>query len=141
MYQRLHSLRHGNKSVEEYTGDFYQLIATNELHETVDQRRACYVGELKFSIQGLVNMSDLISIATAHQRAWIIEKQQLRRMSDRNMPILDLLSFARFQEEMQESNMVYALVARSSSRDETIPEPAPPIVKKFSRLFPDELPT
>ena len=37
MYQRLENLRQNAKSVDEYTTEFYQLIARNELQETEDQ--------------------------------------------------------------------------------------------------------
>ncbi|PKI31978.1 hypothetical protein CRG98_047631 [Punica granatum] len=43
MYQRLHNLRQGSRSMDEYTGEFYQLVAHNEFQETEDQLRALIV--------------------------------------------------------------------------------------------------
>ncbi|GKF44049.1 putative reverse transcriptase domain-containing protein [Tanacetum coccineum] len=40
MYQRLQNLKQGSKSVEDYTTEFYQLIARNDILETEDQLRA-----------------------------------------------------------------------------------------------------
>ncbi|GKB75351.1 reverse transcriptase domain-containing protein, partial [Tanacetum coccineum] len=37
MYQRLQNLKQGSKSVEDYTTEFYQLIARNDIQETEDQ--------------------------------------------------------------------------------------------------------
>ncbi|GJU20386.1 putative reverse transcriptase domain-containing protein [Tanacetum coccineum] len=40
MYLRLRNLKQGSKSVEDYTTEFYQLIARNDIQETEDQLRA-----------------------------------------------------------------------------------------------------
>eukprot|EP00253_Pinus_taeda_P030488 PITA_30488 len=44
LFQRLHSLRHGPRSVDDYTEEFYQLIAWNDLSETEEQMVARYLG-------------------------------------------------------------------------------------------------
>ena len=78
MYQRLQNLKQGLRSVDEYTTEFYQLIARNEIQETEDQLVSRYIGGLKFQIQDVVNMFDPVSIFAAHQRALVVEKQTKR---------------------------------------------------------------
>ena len=64
--------------MDEYTTEFYQLLARNEVQETEDQLTARYIGGLKFQIQETVNMFDPISVSSAHQRALAVEKQSRR---------------------------------------------------------------
>lgn len=78
MYQRLQNLRQGTRTVDEYTTDFYQLVARNELQETEDQLVSRYVGGLRLQIQDVVNMFDPVSVSAAHQRALQMEKQARR---------------------------------------------------------------
>ena len=75
MYQRLQNLKQGNRSVDDYTAEFYQLVARNEIQETDDQLVARYIGGLRVQIQDTVNLFDPVSVSAAHQRALIIEKQ------------------------------------------------------------------
>ena len=69
MYQRLQNLRQGTKSVNDYTDEFYQLIARNDIMETEEQLTARFVGGLRMQIQDMVNMFDPRSVAEAHQKA------------------------------------------------------------------------
>ncbi|GJZ54740.1 putative reverse transcriptase domain-containing protein, partial [Tanacetum coccineum] len=43
MYQRLQNLKQGSKSVEDYTTEFYQLIARNDIQEIEDQLVSRYI--------------------------------------------------------------------------------------------------
>ncbi|XP_031404521.1 uncharacterized protein LOC116213641 [Punica granatum] len=78
MYQRLQNLRQGSRSVDDYTNEFYQLVARNEFQETEDQLVARYIGGLRVQLQDTVNLFDLVSMSSAHQRALIFERQQKR---------------------------------------------------------------
>ncbi|XP_019420675.1 PREDICTED: uncharacterized protein LOC109330857 [Lupinus angustifolius] len=78
MYQKLQSLKQGVKIVDDYTTEFYQLMARNEVHESEDQMVARYIGGLKVQIQDTVNLLDPVSVSEAHQRVVKIERQQRR---------------------------------------------------------------
>ncbi|PKI33590.1 hypothetical protein CRG98_046017 [Punica granatum] len=78
MYQRLQNLRQGSRSVDDYTNEFYQLVARNELQEIEDQLVARYIGGLRVLLQDTVNLFDPVNVSSAHQRALIIERQQKR---------------------------------------------------------------
>ncbi|XP_039145554.1 uncharacterized protein LOC120282772 [Dioscorea cayenensis subsp. rotundata] len=75
MYQRLQNLKQGTKSVDDYTMEFYQLVARNEIQEMEDQLVARYIGGLRMQIQDTVNMFDTVSVSAAHQRSLQVEKQ------------------------------------------------------------------
>ena len=81
MYQQLQNLKQGIRSVDDYTTEFYQLIARNEIQETEDQLVSRYIGGLKLQIQDTVNMFDPMNMSAAHQRALMVEKL-LRRAVD-----------------------------------------------------------
>ncbi|KAF7139937.1 hypothetical protein RHSIM_Rhsim06G0029600 [Rhododendron simsii] len=75
MYQRLQNLRQNTRSVDDYTMEFYQLVARNDIAETDEQVISRYVGGLRQSFQYSLNMLDLYSVSDAHQRALQLEKQ------------------------------------------------------------------
>nr|XP_043630172.1 uncharacterized protein LOC122601481 [Erigeron canadensis] len=78
MYQRLQNLKQGSKSVEDYTTEFYQLIARNDIQETEEQLVSRYIGGLRVQIMDFVNMFDPVTLSEAHQRALVYEKQNRR---------------------------------------------------------------
>ena len=78
MYQRLQNLRQGSKSVEDYTTEFYQLIARNDIQETDEQLVSRYIGGLRVQIMESVNMFDPATLSDAYQRALTFEKQNRR---------------------------------------------------------------
>ncbi|KAJ0975499.1 hypothetical protein J5N97_017464 [Dioscorea zingiberensis] len=79
LFQRLHTLRQGTRSVDEYTEDFYQLIARNDLSETEEQLVARYLGGLRQPLQDVLSLHSLWTVSEAYQRALTVEKQQNRR--------------------------------------------------------------
>nr|XP_043611716.1 uncharacterized protein LOC122583367 [Erigeron canadensis] len=78
MYQWLQNLKQGSKSVEDYTTEFYQLIARNDIQETEEQLVSRYIGGLRVQIMEFVNMFDPVKLSEAHQRALAYEKQNRR---------------------------------------------------------------
>ncbi|XP_076931934.1 uncharacterized protein LOC143597275 [Bidens hawaiensis] len=78
MYQRLQNLKQGSKSVDDYTTEFYHLIARNDIQETDEQLVARYIGGLRVQIMDSVNLFDPLTVAEAYQRALAFEKQNRR---------------------------------------------------------------
>ena len=60
--------------MDDYTTEFYQLIARNEIQEMEDQLVSRYIRGLKLQIQDTVNMFDPVNVSAAHQRALMVEK-------------------------------------------------------------------
>ena len=60
--------------MDNYTTEFYQLIARNEIQEMEDQLVSRYIGCLKLQIQDTVNMFDPVNMFAAHQRALMVIK-------------------------------------------------------------------
>ena len=81
MYQRLQNLRQNSRSVDDYTTEFHQLVARNDLAETDEQLVSRYVGGLREQFQFTLNMFELFSVSDAYQKALQIEKQAIRRPS------------------------------------------------------------
>lgn len=86
LYQRLQHLRQGTKSVDEYTSEFYALLARNELSETPSQLVSRYIGGLRLPLQDILNMFDPFTISEAHQHAIQAEKQLARRTQPTRVP-------------------------------------------------------
>jgi hypothetical protein len=59
LFQRLHMLRQGVKSVDDYTEEFYQLDARNNLSETEEQLVVSYLGGLRQSLQDVLSLHSL----------------------------------------------------------------------------------
>ncbi|PKI44058.1 hypothetical protein CRG98_035545 [Punica granatum] len=72
------NLRQGSRSVDDYTNEFYQLVARNELQEIEDQLVVRYIGGLRVQLQDTVNLFNPVNVSSAHQRALIIKRQQKR---------------------------------------------------------------
>ncbi|KAL4204655.1 hypothetical protein AMTRI_Chr01g133100 [Amborella trichopoda] len=64
MFQRLHTRWQAGRSFDDYTEEFYQLVARNNLSETEEQQVARYI------------LYSLWTISKPYQRALTIEKQQ-----------------------------------------------------------------
>nr|GEZ48076.1 hypothetical protein [Tanacetum cinerariifolium] len=87
MYQQLQNLKQGSKSVEDYTTEFYQLIARNDIQESEDQLVSRYIGGLRVQIMDSVNMFDPMTLSDAFQRALAFEKHN-RRVGSSSYPAI-----------------------------------------------------
>ena len=65
--------------------EFYQPLARNEIQETEEQLVSRYIDGLRIQNQEIVSMFDPISLSMAHQRALMVEKQQLRIEGSNNI--------------------------------------------------------
>ncbi|XP_068649233.1 uncharacterized protein [Aristolochia californica] len=79
LFQRLHLLRQGSRSVDDYTEEFYQLLARNDLSETEEQLVARYLGGLRQPLQDVLCLHLLWTVSEAFQRALVVEQQLHRR--------------------------------------------------------------
>ncbi|GJR03706.1 putative CCCH-type zinc finger family protein [Tanacetum coccineum] len=77
----------GTKSVKDYTTEFYQLIARNDIQETKDQLVSRYIGGLRVQIMDYVNMFDPVTLSDAYQRALAFEKQN-RQVGSSSSPVI-----------------------------------------------------
>lgn len=80
IYQQLQNLRQGSRNVTDFTTEFYQLVARNDLSETDEQLVARYVGGLRIQIQDVLNMFDICTVSEAFSRALQLERQLSRRV-------------------------------------------------------------
>nr|GEZ76962.1 putative reverse transcriptase domain-containing protein [Tanacetum cinerariifolium] len=90
-YQRLQIMKQGSKSVEDYTTEFYQLIARNDIQEREDQLVSRYIGGLRVQIMDSVNMFDPVILSDAFQHALAFEKQN-RRVGSSSAPAITSVS-------------------------------------------------
>ena len=66
LYQQLHNLKQGIQSIDEYTLEFYQLVARVDLADSEDQLASRYIGGMRQQFQDTLNLFDPISISKAH---------------------------------------------------------------------------
>ena len=64
--------------MDEYTDEFYKLLARVNLSESDEQLVSRYIGDLRPQIQDMVNLFDPVDILAAHQRAVLVEKTLAR---------------------------------------------------------------
>ncbi|KAL6504926.1 hypothetical protein OROHE_023684 [Orobanche hederae] len=81
LFQSLHNLRQGTRTVADYSADFQQLLARVDVNDSQDQLAAHYIAGLKPTLQDTLNLFGPTTLAEAQQRAAQLEKQQARRFS------------------------------------------------------------
>ena len=79
-YTQFQNLRQGNRSVDEYSSDFFSLLARKSFSETEEHSVSRYIAGLKQQIQNQLLLFNPTSISEAIQRAVLIE-QNLRSSS------------------------------------------------------------
>ena len=52
----------------------------------------------------------------------------------------NLLSLARFEEDMRDTGTIYVLIGKDAGEENTVPEAAVSLVEEFCDVFPDDLP-
>nr|GEV55954.1 putative reverse transcriptase domain-containing protein [Tanacetum cinerariifolium] len=85
--ERLQNLKQGSKSVEDYTTEFYQLIARSDIQGTEDQLVSRYIDGLRVQIMDSVNMFNPVTLSDAYQHALAFEKQN-RRVGSSSSPTI-----------------------------------------------------
>ncbi|PNX81069.1 hypothetical protein L195_g037084, partial [Trifolium pratense] len=79
LYQRFQLLRQGTRSVNDYTTEFYELLARTETAESPLQLVSKYIGGLHLQLRDVLNMFDPLTVTEAHQRALQAERHLARR--------------------------------------------------------------
>jgi hypothetical protein len=74
LYQRIHTLRQGEWTIDKYTDDFYQLVGMNDMLKTEKQVISIYLNGLWQSIQDVLCLQSLYIVCEAYQKALIVEK-------------------------------------------------------------------
>uniref|UniRef100_A0A0D3AQT4 CCHC-type domain-containing protein n=1 Tax=Brassica oleracea var. oleracea TaxID=109376 RepID=A0A0D3AQT4_BRAOL len=65
----------GNRSVDEYATEFYQLLTRVDIHDSEDQLVARFIAGLRPQLQIMLHQFDPGSVAEAKQRALLVEQQ------------------------------------------------------------------
>lgn len=66
IYQRLHTFSQGRRSVNDYTEDFYKLVARNDLAESKEQLVEWHIGGLHPSIEAVLSVQLLWYVSEAY---------------------------------------------------------------------------
>lgn len=68
------------RSMDDYTKEFYQLVAWNDLSKTEEQMVAWYLEGLRQPLQDVISLHLLWTVSEAYQGALVEEKQQNKRL-------------------------------------------------------------
>ena len=79
LFQKLHNLRQGSKTVQEYIEEFYNLQARNDLRENEKQRIAHYLAGLHPQIQDELIFYNFQQIDAAYSHVLKIESKLKRQ--------------------------------------------------------------
>lgn len=66
LFQRLHALRQSARSVDDYTEEFYQMVAQIDLSETEEQLVTRYLGGLRQPLQDVLSLHSLWTVFEAY---------------------------------------------------------------------------
>ncbi|XP_038678354.1 uncharacterized protein LOC119979794 [Tripterygium wilfordii] len=81
LFQRLQNLKQSTRQVDDYTEEFYQLVARNDMNESDEQLVTRYIGGLRLEIQDALSLYTICTVFEAYQRALTVEKQLSRTIS------------------------------------------------------------
>ncbi|XP_076914485.1 uncharacterized protein LOC143573508 [Bidens hawaiensis] len=150
MYLLLQNLTQGSRSVDDYTTEFYHLVARNDIQETDEQLLSRYVMGLRVQIMDSVNLFDVLKVAEAHQRALAFEKQNRYRQVDCKQASKRHLFVESEDEQYEEYEKTPEYDDEPEYEEEVVSgKPVPDEVEipdamipfeDFSDVFPNELP-
>ena len=75
LFQKFHNIRQGNRSVDDYATEFYQLLTRVDIHDSEDRLVARFIADLRPQLQTMLHQFDLSSVAEAKQQALLVEQQ------------------------------------------------------------------
>ncbi|XP_026415981.1 uncharacterized protein LOC113311355 [Papaver somniferum] len=75
MFQRLHTIRQGNRSVDDYSTEFFLLLNRVDIQDSERQLVARFTAGLRQQIQHTINLFYPLTLSEAHQQALTIEAQ------------------------------------------------------------------
>ena len=75
LFQKLHNIRQGSRSVEDYANEFYQMLTRVDIHDSEDQLVARFIAGLRPQLQNMLHQFDMCSVSEARQRALLVEQQ------------------------------------------------------------------
>ena len=75
LFQKFHNIRQGNRSIEDYSTEFYQMMTRIDIHDSEDQLVARFIAGLRPQLQTMLHQFDPCSISEARQRALLVEQQ------------------------------------------------------------------
>uniref|UniRef100_A0A0D3APF9 Retrotransposon gag domain-containing protein n=1 Tax=Brassica oleracea var. oleracea TaxID=109376 RepID=A0A0D3APF9_BRAOL len=81
MFQRLHTIRQGTRSVAEYSTEFFLLLTRVDIQDSERQLVARFTAGLHQQIQHTINLFNPLTLAEAHQQALTIESQTRGNLS------------------------------------------------------------
>ena len=74
LFQKFHNIRQGNRSVEDYSTEFYKMMTQIDIHDSEDQLVARFIAGLRPQLQTMLHQFDPCSISEARQRALLVEQ-------------------------------------------------------------------
>lgn len=75
MFQRLHTIRQGTRSVADYSTEFFLLLHRVDVQDSERQLVARFTAGLRQQIQHTINLFNPLTLSEAHQQALTIEAQ------------------------------------------------------------------
>uniref|UniRef100_A0A0D2ZZQ9 Retrotransposon gag domain-containing protein n=1 Tax=Brassica oleracea var. oleracea TaxID=109376 RepID=A0A0D2ZZQ9_BRAOL len=75
MFQRLHTIRQGTRSVADYSTEFFLLLNRVDIQDSECQLVARFTAGLRQQIQHTLNLFNPLTLSEAHQQALTIEAQ------------------------------------------------------------------